>query len=183
LAFFYCDRAEESRRDPESILHTLVQQLAQTPSSNELLTPVRDGYVEREKEGQLASRLAINECRDLLVQLMAIHPQTTICIDTLDEVDPNSQLELLEALKHIVERSNTRIKIFVTTRMDIDILVQFEMFPRIELGPDDNVGDINRFVKEKVRSTIERKQLLNGNVPNAHQDEICQVLCDRCKGM
>jgi len=114
---------------------------------------------------------------------MAVYPQTTICIDALDEVDHNLRLELLEALKHVVERSNTLVKIFATTRMDTDILMQFEMFPMIELDPDDNVDDINRFVKEKVQGMIERKQLLHGNVPNALKDEICQVLCERSRGM
>jgi len=133
--------------------------------------------------GQLSSRLTLRECRDILVHIMAVYPQTTICIDALDEVDHNLRLELLEALKHVVERSNTLVKIFATTRMDTDILMQFEMFPMIELDPDDNVDDINRVVKEKVQGMIERKQLLHGNVPNALKDEICQVLCERSRGM
>jgi hypothetical protein len=183
LAYFYCNRAEESRRDPESILRTLIQQLAQPPSEDKLLTPVLDVYKNREKEGQLSSRLTLKECQDLLVQLLAVYPQTTICIDALDEVDHELRLGLLQALKHVVERSKTLVKIFATTRMDIDILMQFEMFPRIELEPDDNVDDINRFVKEKVQEMIEQKQLLLGNVPNTLKDEICQVLCERSKGM
>jgi hypothetical protein len=183
LAYFYCNRAEESRRDPESILRTLVQQLAQTPSKDELQKPVLDIYNHRVKEGQLSSRLTLQECRDLLVQLMAVYPQTTICIDALDEVDHKLRLGLLEALQHVVEKSSTVVKILATTRMNIDILMQVELFPRIELAPDDNIDDINRFVKEKVQSTIERKQLLHGNVPNALKDEICQVLCERSKGM
>jgi hypothetical protein len=127
--------------------------------------------------------LTLKECLNLLVQLVAVYPQTTICIDALDEVDHKLRLELLEALKHVVERSNNLVKIFATTRMDTDILAQFEIFPRIELEPDDNVDDINRFVKEKVQGTIGWKQLLHGNVPGALRDEICRVLCERSKGM
>ena len=183
LAYFYCNRAEENRRDPESILRALIQQLAQTPSKDKLLTPVLNVYKEREEEGQLSSRLTLKECQDLLVQLIAVYPQTTICIDALDEVDHKLRLGLLRALKHVVERSKTRVKIFATTRMDTDILMQFEMFPRIELEPDDNVDDINRFVKEKVLEMIEQRLLLHGNVPNPLKDEICQVLCERSKGM
>jgi hypothetical protein len=180
--FFYCDRGEESRRNPESILRALIQQLAQTPSKDDLPTPVLDIYKDREKAGQLSSRLTLRECQDLLVQLMAVYPQTTICIDALDEVDHKLRLGLLQALKHVVERSNTLVKIFATTRMDTDILVQFEMFPSIELELD-NVDDINRFVTEKVQGAIERKQLLHGSVPDALKVEICQVLCERSKGM
>jgi len=62
--------------------------------------------------------------------------------------------------------------------MDTDILMQFEMFPRIELEPNDNVDDINQFVKEKVQKMIEQKQLLHSNVPGPLKDEICQVLCE-----
>jgi len=61
--------------------------------------------------------------------------------------------------------------------MDTDILLQFEMFLRIELQPDDNVNDINRFVKEKVQDTIDDKQLYHGAVPIELQDKIRQVLC------
>jgi len=183
LAYFYCNRAEESRRDPESILRTLIQQLSQSPSEDKLLAPVLDVYKAREKEGQLSSRLTLKECQDLLVQLLAVYPQTTICIDALDEVDHTSRLGLLEALKHVVEKSGTLVKVFATTRMDTDILSQFEMFPRIELEPDDNVYDINLFVKKKVQGAIERKQLLHGNVSNVLKEEICRVLCERSKGM
>jgi len=183
LAYFYCNRAEESRRDPESILRTIVRQLAQTSANGELLSPVLDSYKGREKAGQLTSRLTLAECRDLLVQLMAVYPQTTICIDALDEVDHQLRLELLEALRHVVERSNTQVRIFATARMDIDVLVPFEVFPSIELEPGDNVDDIKRFVEEKVQGAIERKQLLDGNVPKALKDEISHVLCGRSKGM
>jgi len=79
---------------------------------------------------------------------MAVCPRTTICIDALDEVDHKLRLDLLKALKHVVEKSNTLVKVFATTPMDTDILMQFAMFPRIELEPDDNVDDINRFVRE-----------------------------------
>ena len=81
LAYFYCNRAEENRREPQSILNTLIQQLAQTKSENGLLKPVVDIYLDREKEGQKSSRLSLVESQELLVQLTDIYPQTTICID------------------------------------------------------------------------------------------------------
>ena len=67
--------------------------------------------------------------------------------------------------------------------MDIDIHLQFEMFPRIELQPDDNVGDINQFVGEKVQSVIDDGLLLYGNVPDDLKAKICDTLRKRSKGM
>jgi len=184
LAYFYCNRAEENRRNPESILNTLIQQLVQTESEDtKLLKPVIEIYEEREKKGQQSSRLTLTESQELLVQLTDIYPQTTICIDALDEVDHRIRIQLLESLKHVMEKSKNLAKIFATTRMDTDILLQFEMFPRIELQPDDNVGDINQFVETNIQSAIKGKRLLHGIVPSDLEAEICDALCERSKGM
>jgi len=184
LAYFYCNRAEENRRHPESILNTLIQQLAQTESEDDkLLKPVTDIYEDREKRGQMTSRLTLAESQELLVQLADLYPQTTICIDALDEVEKGIRIQLLKSLKHIVVTSKNLVKIFATTRMDPDILRQLAMFPRIELQPDDNVNDIIRFVGSKVQSTIDEGLLLDGVVDRELQSEICDILCERSKGM
>ena len=184
LAYFYCNRAEGNRREPQSILNTLVQQLAQTKSEKDkLLKPVVDIYLDREKEGQRSSHLSFEESQELLVQLTDIYPQTTICIDALDEVETETRLHLLKALKNIIEKSKNLVKIFATTRMETDILRQFQMFPRIELQPDDNISDINRFVEMKIQSTIDDGLLLEGDVPDELKVELCDVLCRRSRGM
>ena len=67
--------------------------------------------------------------------------------------------------------------------MDPDILRQFEIFPRIELEPDDNMDDITQFVKAKLQSTINDGLLLEGDVSDELKAEICNALCRRSKGM
>jgi len=183
FAYFYCNRAEENRRNPEEILNALVQQLAQTSEENKLLKPVVDIYEGRQKQGQKSSRLSLTESQELLVRLTDIYPQTTICIDALDEVDHATRLKLLNALKYVVKRSTSVVKFFTTARMDTDILINLETFPRVELQPDDNVNDINRFVESSVQSAIDDSRLLHGDVPGDLKDEICKVLRFRSKGM
>lgn len=182
LAYFYCNQAEENRRNPSSILNTLIQQLAQAPSK-QLLTPAVEIYNDREDTGQRSSRLSLAESQKLLVQLTDEYSQTTICIDALDEVEHHVRIDLLKSLRHVIERSKNLVKIFATTRMDPDILLQFKGFPRIELQPDDNVGDINQFVEKKVQSVIDDEQLLHGDVPDDLKVQICATLCERSKGM
>ncbi|KAF8431987.1 hypothetical protein BGX38DRAFT_1263352 [Terfezia claveryi] len=120
--------------------------------------------------------------QDLLVQIINIYPQTTICIDAMDEVDHDTPINLLKSLKNVIKASKNVVKIFVTTRIDIDILMQFEIFPRLELRPDDNVGDINHFVRTQVESIIDDGLLLHGKVSNELKEEICNRLCQRSKG-
>ena len=183
MAYFYCNRAEKNRHEPQSILNTLIQQLAQTESEDRLLKPVVEIYLDRERKGQRSSRLSLGESEELLVKLTDIYPQTTICIDALDEVEPKTRIHLLKALKNIIEKSKSLVKIFATTRMDPDIVRQFEMFPRIELEPDDNMGDISQFVKTKLQSTIDDGLLLEGDVRDELKSEICDALCRRSRGM
>ena len=101
----------------------------------------------------------------------------------MDEVETKSRLSLLKALKYIIEKSKNLVKVFATTRMDIDILLQFDKFPSIELQPDDNIDDISRFVKTKLQSTIDDRLLLSGRVPDKLKVEIYNALCKRSKGM
>ncbi|KAI5799542.1 hypothetical protein FPQ18DRAFT_253782, partial [Pyronema domesticum] len=184
LAYFYCNRAEENRREPDSILSTIIQQLAQSPfDKNKLLKPIVDIYRDRKKQGQISSRLSLAESQQLLVQLTDIHPRTMICIDALDEVAGDKRIHLLKALNCVISQSKNLVKIFATTRMNPEIVAQFKMFPRIELQPDDNVSDINHFVESRVRSSIDDSQLLSGDVSDELQVEICEVLCKRSKGM
>lgn len=184
-AYLYCNRAEEDRRDPERIPSTLVQQLAQTSGKDgKLLKSVIDVYEERQRGGQKSSRLSFDESQELLTQLTDIlHPQTTNRIDALDEVDPKMGLKLLNALKNVVKRWKNVVRFFATTRTDTDIFLQLGSFPRIELQPDDNVSDIDRFVNSSVRSVIADSQLLHGNVSLEVEKEICCVLRSRSKRM
>ena len=163
-------------------MRSLVQQLAQL-SEVELLQPVVDAYHDREKKGQVSARLSVTESQDLLVQLTDLYPQTTICIDALDEIDHQIRIVFLKTLRHVMERSKNLVKIFATTRMDPDILLQFNRFPRIELQPDDNVADINQFVERSVQNVIDDGQLLCGDVPDDLRSQICDTLCKRSKGM
>ena len=115
--------------------------------------------------------------QELFIQLADIYPQTTICVDALDEVKDDTRLHLLKALINIIEKSKNLVKIFATTRMDTDILRQFEKFPMIELQPGDNISNITRFVKTKVQSTIDDYKLLDGDVPDRLKDKICNIFC------
>jgi hypothetical protein len=182
--YFYCNRSEENRREPDSILNTIIQQLAQSDfDENKLPKPIVDMYRDRKKKGQISSRLSLSESQGLLVQLTDMYHQTMICIDALDEVAEDKRISLLKALNDVMAQSKSLVKIFATTRMNPEIVAQFKIFPRIELQPDDNVSDINQFIETRVKSAIDDSQLLCGQVSDVLKTEICDVLCERSKGM
>ncbi|KAI5810798.1 hypothetical protein BZA77DRAFT_161382 [Pyronema omphalodes] len=184
LAYFYCNRAEDNRRKPDSILRTIIQQLAQPQfDKSRLIKPIVDIYQDRKSKGQMSSSPSLAESRELLVQLTDIHPLTMICIDALDEVAEDERIHLLKALNYVIAKSKNLVKIFATTRMDPEIIMQFKIFPRIELQPDNNFSDIEKFIETEVQRAIDDGELLCGVVSDDLKAEICQVLRDRSKGM
>jgi hypothetical protein len=85
MAYFYCNRAEENRRDPKSIINTLVQQLAQI-DDHSLGASCRHLHRPRTKSAKV---FEAHPSRDSRAdhQITDIYSQTTICVDALDEVD------------------------------------------------------------------------------------------------
>ncbi|KAF8534011.1 hypothetical protein BDD12DRAFT_897231 [Trichophaea hybrida] len=182
MAYFYCNRAEENRRDPDSILNTLIQQLVQVDNER-VLKPIVDFYKDREQKGQTSSGLILPDNQEMLIKITDIYSQTTICLDALDEIDPDKRINLLKSLKLVIEKSKNLVKIFATSRNDPDILHQFKMFPRIDVQPDDNEKDIREFIQSKVERAIDDAQLLQGIVSDDLRIEICDALGTRSKGM
>jgi len=181
VAYFYCNRAEENRRDPESILNALVQQLVQTKWG--ILRFVIDLYMDRKQMGQKDSKLTLQEGQNLLTRITNIYPRTTLCLDALDEVRSDIRINLLKSLRSVIENSRNLVKIFATSRNDPDIQRQFSTFPRIDVQPDDSFQDIHKFIHTKMETVVADGCLLLGNISDKLKSEICNILSARSRGM
>ncbi|KAF8244370.1 hypothetical protein K440DRAFT_558938, partial [Wilcoxina mikolae CBS 423.85] len=137
--------------------------------------------MQREQQGQKSSKLTLQESEEPLIKITDIHPRTTICIDALDEVE--QIIDLLRSLKLIIDKSKNLVRIFATSRNDPDILKQFHMFPKINVGPEDNEGDMNSFIRSQIKRAVKYSRLLDDNTGTMLQDEICNVLSTRAKGL
>ncbi|KAI5814913.1 hypothetical protein BZA77DRAFT_317793 [Pyronema omphalodes] len=183
-AYFYCDRAERRRREPEIIMNAIVQQLLQSNSNeNTLPKSILDIYEERVKNRQLSSQLSLPESQALLLHITSVYPRTIICIDALDEVATEKRYELLKSLNHVVRKSINVVKLFATTRIDPKIVAQFQIFPLIVLEPEDNTDDIKVFVENRVKRAIDDRKLLKGEVSSRLKLQICEVITGLCQGM
>jgi hypothetical protein len=127
IAFFYCARsaAEPERANPANIMGALLRQLASSELDLPIKEPVAKEYEDRKKkvEGDFSrlKKLTVADCTELILKLTDETP-ATIIIDALDECDEDLRYELLEALDVIVCKSVEIVKIFVSSRDDIDIV-------------------------------------------------------------
>ena len=126
-AFFYCARstAEPARARPVEILCALLRQLCTSKPDQPVKNPVAREYEARKRKAEedcsTIKRLTVEECTRLIIELTKDHP-ATIILDALDECDEITRHELLEALDSIISNSANVVKIFVSSRDDIDIV-------------------------------------------------------------
>ena len=126
-AFFYCARstAEPERAKPIEIMGALLRQLASSKPDLPVKEPVAKEYETRKKKAEedcsVLKRLTVEDCTRLIIEITKDTP-VTIVIDALDECKENIRYELLEALDKIIGQSVKIVKVFVSSREDIDLV-------------------------------------------------------------
>ncbi|KAK3934684.1 hypothetical protein QBC46DRAFT_454028 [Diplogelasinospora grovesii] len=148
FAYFYCDRNDDSRRNPVSVLRSYVRQLS---------TPVRSrGHIRKQlwdlcREARLRGRdLDLDECKGQLLESVNLYSSTTLVLDALDECDENSRIEIVTAIDEIFARAQRPLKVFISSRPDGDIRTHLASRPNIEIHAANSEDDIGKFVREEI---------------------------------
>lgn len=176
FAYFYCNRNEEDRRRPLSVLRSYVRQLSTTVDSPK--SCVRKGLRERCLDLKIkGSELGLTDCREQLLQSVRLYHSTTIVLDALDECEPDSRSQIIETIDGLVTSGNT-VHIFISSRPDRDIRTIFVGTPYIKIQATDNQGDIEKFVREEIR-----KHGNWGGMSQTLRNDIVEVLFNKSQGM
>ena len=131
-AFFYYARstAEPARANPTEILSALLRQLYSSKPDQPVKTAVAKEYETRRKKAEedcsTIKKLTTKDCTRLIIELTKDHPAVLI-LDALDECDENLRFKLFEAFDDIIKESASVVKVFVSSRDDIDIVSTFKI--------------------------------------------------------
>ena len=177
-AFFYCSRdSQEPRRsEPQAILASLARQLSSLVPGGPLLPPSTSLYKERKESGFASGSLSVEENKELIVDLTAYYPSTTIILDALDECKVESRYLLLDSLQDILNRSGGLVKIFASSRDEGDLVCDLSDYPSLRISSDKNSGDIAVFVRTETQRLMTRRRLLRYS---DRKDEIQRLIVDR----
>ncbi|OCK81309.1 hypothetical protein K432DRAFT_295813, partial [Lepidopterella palustris CBS 459.81] len=190
VAYFYCMRnsAEPERAECDKILNCMVRQLASTSTKSPILEPVRlkyelaiDGF-----EGFEDQAWTTEDSTEVLIELTNVYPSITIVVDALDEVNPMDRLELLDALNKIVRNSSNLVKLFISSRDSIDIVMHLSDSPNLYISATDNWKDIDAFAALLIPHSNQRLdavKLLHGKLPDTLRNKIAKTLIDGAHGM
>ena len=182
FAYFYCTRnsAEAERSNPDEIMRSILRQLTVSHgSSSTIHERVLQEYESRQAvakaDGFEITRLQAADCVRLILDTTAANPATLV-IDAVDEVQRSSRHVLLSALTHIVQKSLSVVKVFVTSRSDTNIHVQLPGAVAMRIENGHTRRDMDDFVYQQVSSLIQDRRILNGIISESLRQEMMRVL-------
>lgn len=147
FAYFYCNRNEEERRDPLSILQSCVRQLSTAVGSTGHIR--KSLQVVSDKARRQGSHLGLEACKTQLLESVNGYSQTSIIIDALDECYEHSRWQLIDVIRELVSKSDRPLKVFISSRPDEYIKTQFSG-KSIEIHAINNQDDIEKFVNAEI---------------------------------
>jgi hypothetical protein len=176
IAFFYCNRIDPSRRDALSVLRSLVRQLSTRANDSDYIHPKLEQLYYSTRSD--ASDLSISTCKSLILEFVNLYPRTTIILDALDECDQKSRVHLLDILTEVVDISTNPVKIFISSRPDIEIRERLASRPSVEIQAKNNGEDIAKFSKKEIQ-----KHPRWASMNSSLRDDIIQTLLAKSDGM
>ncbi|KIW68604.1 hypothetical protein PV04_04541 [Phialophora macrospora] len=189
VLYFYCDGtdAEASKKleDVACIMQCLLKELADEGCGNSL-----DGRIVRTyDENHHKSDLSLDQCKNLISDLVAKLTTCFIVIDGLDECQQEVRIELLEALQDIYANSDIPVKLFISSRDEVDIEDWLQAQEDIEKFSIDisryNKAPLSLVIRTSVENAARRPGLRTKYASGglARCDEVIAILEKHAGGM
>ncbi|KAF5722641.1 het-E-1 heterokaryon incompatibility protein [Fusarium mundagurra] len=121
--------------------------------------------------------LDVSTCEHLIGKLVEDYSRTTIVLDALDECDRNTREELMRILGNLTYGSS-KLRVFISSRPDEDIIRHFKGTPVMEMQTADNEEDISSFVKDKLF-----RDSRWANISHEFQEEVKSAFHEKSQGM
>ncbi|KAI9666864.1 MAG: hypothetical protein M1831_001369 [Alyxoria varia] len=175
--YFYCARnsAESDRSNPEQVLRCIVRQAANPPKE----ASVHQSLNHRYEEHGSAGTLSLDESIDTMIDIVKDRCLTYVVVDALDECAKDTRQDLVNAFSRLLQESSGLVKLFISSRDDLDIVLHMNAYPDIKIEAQDNKDDILRYVESSVdRLICEKKLLPTETVTDSLREEIKQSLND-----
>ena len=183
MAYFYCDRNKDDRRNNSDIFRSLVRQLSTPWDGDSIPTSIDDCFAGKEKHGFPSTSLTFRESAVLVHNLLKGYTKVTIILDALDECDESSRHLLIDELDKLVsEPSSCVLKVLISSRPDKDIKYRFEGGPNVCIKATDNQEDIKTFLTNAIRPSPGDWKRTVTSCPGL-EDEIVNTLHQKADGM
>jgi hypothetical protein len=183
LAFFYCDFRENEKRDLRGLLSSVLFQLChQSDSYYQILSGF---YSEHVNGSQHPSDVALVQCLKDILEVPGQAPIYLI-VDGLDECSntsdmPSPREKVLMVLEDLIDSQFPNLRICVTSRPEVDIMVTLEtlMFCSVSLHDESGqMEDIDNYIRSVVNKDPKMRRW-----KAADKEMVIDVLIKKSDGM
>jgi hypothetical protein len=185
LAYFYCqrDNSNPAWANPDEIFRSIVRQLF-VPYPEQINDEVLEAYGRRRAEPGELRKLRVEDSVSMIIKLTE-RSALTIIVDALDECDPTRLYELTNGLQYISQQSQRPVKIFVSSRNDLNVVNTLENVLNHHVDAQSNQTDIQKFIEVKVNALIRERRITiqQQRVPDDIRQAMIGALQERAQGM
>ena len=125
----------------------------------------------------------MDACLKLLSLLLEHYKYPVIFLDALDECSEESRWLILSDLLSILEKPKHPVKVFISSRHNLEIEDCLKDSPHVSIEAKDNAQDIENYVKSTLTRRIEDRKLLRGRISAELRLDIEKVLQRNANGM
>lgn len=183
VAFFYCKRDEENRKDRHKILLSLIKQLVCHPGGPGIHAGALEAYEKERKDPSSRANLNLDSTLKLLAQVLECYVHPVLVLDALDECTQETRGFIFGDLHSILDKLKCPLKVLVASRYSLDIEDRLQNLSHVRIEAADNAQDIENYVRKELESRVSDRSLLRGKVSEDLIASIQEVLLRDAKGM
>lgn len=179
VAYVYCSNTDRSNiTTAKSALDLILQQVSEIKGHIAVVNALATFYSRHFSERSKGARLSEAEQLEILQAIFASGRETRVIIDALDEC--NEWQKLLKALQSAAASHTGDLKLFITSREDVDVQAYFPHSTKKMLIAELSSDDMEQFVSQEIFSREDR--LLQGKYPNL-EARLVKALLKQARGM
>lgn len=154
-AYFYCDFRDANSQKPEAVLGGLLSQLCLQVQS--WPDAVDESMKRHTTDDGKVTAPSYEELKMLLIHVLdstdalESNKSVTLVIDALDEC--NDREELLLLLASLPHGTGSNVKLFVTSRREVEIQRCFNEFPQVSLRESAVDNDVRRYLEHTMKTS------------------------------
>jgi hypothetical protein len=179
ICFFYFSFQSQAAQTPKDVIAALIKQLCQTLENLEdFPQSLRALFLKCTKNDESPT---LSELESEFQTLLGIFNTVFLVFDAMDESPKGDRKEILNCLVHILKKSSTRVKLFVTSRPESDIRAAFEeaQFGKLQI----EAVKVNRDIATYVEHELTHRRQTHCNIGPDLQEKIKTTLLANSNGM
>ena len=155
----------------------------QTTGYSRICTQALEAYNREHQDPSSRQHLNFNSSLSLLGQLVESYKNPVVVLDALDECSEEVRGDLLPGLLSILSKAKRPLKVFISSRHNLDIEDYLQDMPHVCIEARDNAQDIENYVQQELNVATQKKKLLRGNVSHELRNFVEEVILRDANGM